>query len=638
MSLFAKNDERCSYNESAGITTTLGIDEACISIINKYNWPISLYSKFDNCHQCDFIPWTNISKNSNTILVLSTKYLQNLNYKVLDVDDNDGINNNSSCQTVTYNFIDHGHYGWNLTMDNNCSQIIYEIVQPNNPYFPIFLALFVLLTASIIFTSTSFVLNTLKNIKKLKRNDELMENDNDDNNLLTQASTSTAIIQTSSSLSLSSSSSSSLSRTDTRTGVAATTTASKITSIKITKSSTRLQSIDAFRGISILLMIFVNNGGGKYVIFNHSPWYGLTIADLVLPWFLWIMGMTMVLSLRSQLRLSISPMRIIYKGFKRSLILIILGIIVNSLTANQSNKHSERRLENLRFFGVLQLCGITNFISLLIEMIGIKIIRNFQYRNRLSYLQDILDAWKQWLIVVIIISINLTIQYLLIVPGCPSGYFGPGGYDNHSQLINCTGGAVGYIDRKLLSSHIYNKTNNIIYGKINNYDPEGLMNILSSILTVQFGIHAGRILFCYYLNNISKIFRWFMWSIICIIICLLLCNGDIYNPTGIIPISKNLMTLSFILLTCSLAFLLFLIIYYLIDHRRVWNGAPFIYSGRNSIFIYMAHYLTMNCFPWSWQISPPLSHANVLAMNIWTTMLWSIVAYYMNKKDIIITV
>lgn len=36
--------------------------------------------------------------------------------------------------------------------------------------------------------------------------------------------------------------------------------------------------------ISILLMIFVNNGGGKYVIFNHSAWFGLTVADLVLPW------------------------------------------------------------------------------------------------------------------------------------------------------------------------------------------------------------------------------------------------------------------------------------------------------------------------------------------------------------------
>jgi predicted acyltransferase len=36
--------------------------------------------------------------------------------------------------------------------------------------------------------------------------------------------------------------------------------------------------------IAILLMIFVNNGGGDYVFFKHAAWNGLTVADLVLPW------------------------------------------------------------------------------------------------------------------------------------------------------------------------------------------------------------------------------------------------------------------------------------------------------------------------------------------------------------------
>lgn len=45
----------------------------------------------------------------------------------------------------------------------------------------------------------------------------------------------------------------------------------------------RVRSRLFFR-IAILLMIFVNNGGGKYVFFNHSAWSGLTVADLVLPW------------------------------------------------------------------------------------------------------------------------------------------------------------------------------------------------------------------------------------------------------------------------------------------------------------------------------------------------------------------
>lgn len=41
----------------------------------------------------------------------------------------------------------------------------------------------------------------------------------------------------------------------------------------------------------------------------------------------------------------------------------------------------------------------------------------------------------------------------------------------------------------------------------------GILNTLSAILIVQFGVQAGRILFCYYLHNASKMLRWFSWAI-----------------------------------------------------------------------------------------------------------------------------
>ena len=66
------------------------------------------------------------------------------------------------------------------------------------------------------------------------------------------------------------------------------------------------QSLDTFRGLSIVIMIFVNYGGGSYWFFAHSPWNGLTVADLVFPWFLWIMGVSLAISIRSQLRNSMS--------------------------------------------------------------------------------------------------------------------------------------------------------------------------------------------------------------------------------------------------------------------------------------------------------------------------------------------
>ena len=37
----------------------------------------------------------------------------------------------------------------------------------------------------------------------------------------------------------------------------------------------RIESIDVFRGICLVIMIFVNYGGGQYWFFHHSPWNGL---------------------------------------------------------------------------------------------------------------------------------------------------------------------------------------------------------------------------------------------------------------------------------------------------------------------------------------------------------------------------
>ena len=56
----------------------------------------------------------------------------------------------------------------------------------------------------------------------------------------------------------------------------------------------RLNSLDTFRGICIVIMMFVNYGGGGYWFLDHSIWHGLTIADLVMPWFMFMMGVRFV--------------------------------------------------------------------------------------------------------------------------------------------------------------------------------------------------------------------------------------------------------------------------------------------------------------------------------------------------------
>ena len=92
----------------------------------------------------------------------------------------------------------------------------------------------------------------------------------------------------------------------------------------------RVKSLDVFRGISIAVMIFVNYGGGGYWFFKHARWNGLTVADLVFPWFMWIMGTSMVFALQSQLRRGLQKRVIVGKILKRSSILFVLGLVLNS--------------------------------------------------------------------------------------------------------------------------------------------------------------------------------------------------------------------------------------------------------------------------------------------------------------------
>lgn len=65
----------------------------------------------------------------------------------------------------------------------------------------------------------------------------------------------------------------------------------------------RLLSLDVFRGMTIVLMIFVNGQAAidPYPIFEHVDWNGCTLADLVFPFFLFIVGLTSVISLKNQM-------------------------------------------------------------------------------------------------------------------------------------------------------------------------------------------------------------------------------------------------------------------------------------------------------------------------------------------------
>lgn len=118
------------------------------------------------------------------------------------------------------------------------------------------------------------------------------------------------------------------------------------------ESRTRLQSLDSFRGFALTIMIFVNFNGGMYYFFNHSIWNGLTVADLVFPWFVWIMGTSMAIAFNSLLKRRTPRGTMLYKVVRRACILFLLGL-------GLSNLHD---LRNGRIPNVLQRFSISYLV------------------------------------------------------------------------------------------------------------------------------------------------------------------------------------------------------------------------------------------------------------------------------------
>ena len=80
--------------------------------------------------------------------------------------------------------------------------------------------------------------------------------------------------------------------------------------------------------MSLTIMIFVNYGGGGYWFFNHSVWNGLTVADLVFPWFIWIMGVSLVFSFHG--RRKDTFLQQLFQILRRTIILFAVGLFLNT--------------------------------------------------------------------------------------------------------------------------------------------------------------------------------------------------------------------------------------------------------------------------------------------------------------------
>lgn len=301
----------------------------------------------------------------------------------------------------------------------------------------------------------------------------------------------------------------------------------------------RLQSLDALRGLTIALMILVNTSGDgahTYRLLRHSPWNGCTLADVVFPCFLFMVGISLVLSLGGKLRRGVPRRVLVSQALRRALILFAIGIAINGFPRFD--------LHTLRVFGVLQRIAICFFLASLIYL---------WFRPRAIV----------WITVAILLGYWILLRWVPV-----PGYGLPG---TSVPFLDPHGNLPAWLDRHLLpASHLYHQ---------GYYDPEGLLASVPALASTLIGVLTGFFVQAT-VSPIAKARRVLVAGAFCILAGLAWSHW--------FPFNKRLWTSSFVLFNAGVSLLaLSLFIWWLDVRKKAMRLAlPLIAFGTNALAAY----------------------------------------------------
>jgi predicted acyltransferase len=315
--------------------------------------------------------------------------------------------------------------------------------------------------------------------------------------------------------------------------------------------SSRLESLDVFRGLTIAAMIVVNDPGTWSALYwplahadelmteHPTGWYAgkwwieanrWTPTDLVFPFFLFIVGVSMALSFAKRASQGDSRWTLIKHVAWRSVLLLLIGWILHL--------QPYFNFSHMRFPGVLPRIAVVYLCASVIVLWSEK-------RGRVLWIACLL------------IGYYLALRYIP-VPGCDRADW----MTQHCSIA-------GWIDRSLMPGHLYRP----------DFDPEGLLSTLPAIATTLMGTLAGE-----YLRSQASLSR--KLRNIAIAGASGVAAGYVWHP--FFPIYKPLWTSSYALSTAGAACLLLALCSWLIEVRGWrWWDRPFIWLGSNAILIYV---------------------------------------------------
>jgi len=308
----------------------------------------------------------------------------------------------------------------------------------------------------------------------------------------------------------------------------------------------RLLSLDAFRGFTIAGMLLVNNPGDWGAVYKpllHADWHGWTFTDWIFPFFVFISGISMTMSLSRRALLGDDKFKLMLSTMKRGLIIIFIGLVLNFIP-NLS-------FETLRWPGVLQRLGLCTILCAPLAV----------YLN-----------WRQqaWAGVLILVVFSLLMLYVPVL--------GADGVLRTGSLLAAQDTASA-LDRFLMDGHLW--------AKVKTWDPEGLLTTLPAVASQIAGLLVGHWLVTQR-SNIEKL----MWLMLGGLVCLWV--GEVLHAWNM-PINKNLWTPAYVFAMTGWACLVFAVCHWLLDSQPseaarkacARLAAPLVAYGMNALFLFV---------------------------------------------------
>eukprot|EP00252_Welwitschia_mirabilis_P016325 TRINITY_DN3600_c0_g1_i5.p1 TRINITY_DN3600_c0_g1~~TRINITY_DN3600_c0_g1_i5.p1 ORF type:complete len:180 (+),score=23.76 TRINITY_DN3600_c0_g1_i5:234-773(+) len=132
-----------------------------------------------------------------------------------------------------------------------------------------------------------------------------------------------------------------------------------------TKKSSRIATLDVFRGLTIAVMILVDDAGGEWPRIAHAPWNGCNLADFVMPFFLFIVGFAIALAFKRRTLEADTVKKIILRTLK----LLFWGILLQGGYSHAPDDLSYGvDIRKIRFCGILQRIAFAYLFISSLEM------------------------------------------------------------------------------------------------------------------------------------------------------------------------------------------------------------------------------------------------------------------------------